>query len=48
MQQAAAVVWQERSVASLEADIASVKEIFRLQNAAELDEAETRYLPSSG
>jgi phosphoenolpyruvate phosphomutase len=48
MQRAASVVCRERSVASLEAEIASVKEIFRLQNAAELDEAETRYLPSTG
>lgn len=47
MQRAASVVCRERSVASLEAEIASVKEIFRLQNAAELDEAETRYLPST-
>ena len=47
MQRAASVVCRERSVASLEAEIASVKEIFRLQNAAELGEAETRYLPST-
>lgn len=45
MQQTAARVCRERSLAGVEEEIASVKEIFRLQNAAELDEAERRYLP---
>ncbi len=45
MQAAARQIHSERSVAGLEDRIASVKEIFRLQNAAELEEAEARYLP---
>ncbi len=47
MQQAAARIKREQSLAGVEHEIASVKEIFRLQNAAELDEAEHRYLPGS-
>jgi len=46
MQQVAVQVFAAHSVASVEHDIASVKEIFRLQNADELAEAEKRYLPS--
>lgn len=47
MQLAAARIYQERSLSGVEHEIASVKEIFRLQNAGELDEAELRYLPGS-
>ncbi len=36
-----------RSLTGVEHEIASVKEIFRLQNAEELAEAELRYLPGS-
>ena len=45
MQQTAAQIYQERSISSIESQVVSVKEIFRLQNAAELEEAEQRYLP---
>ncbi len=45
MQQTAAQISQERSIISIEGQVVPVKEIFRLQNAAELEEAEKRYLP---
>jgi phosphoenolpyruvate phosphomutase len=45
MQQTAAQIYQERSLNSIEGNVATVKEIFRLQNAAELEEAEAKYLP---
>jgi phosphoenolpyruvate phosphomutase len=45
MQQAARRIHEARSVAPLEPEIASVKEVFRLQDAAELERAEQRYLP---
>jgi phosphoenolpyruvate phosphomutase len=48
MQQTAAQIYQERSLNSIEGKVATVKEIFRLQNAAELEEAETKYLPKVG
>ena len=44
-QETAARIYRERSIASLESEIVPVKEIFRLQDAAELKEAEKRYLP---
>lgn len=47
MQRAAARICRERSVQSLEAEIAAVKEVFRLQDVAELTVAEARYLPAS-
>lgn len=46
MQQTALKVFEEQSVAGIEHDIASVKEIFRLQNADELADAEKKYLPT--
>jgi len=46
MQQTAAVIHAENSLANVEKNIASVKEIFRLQKADDLKEAERRYLPS--
>ena len=45
MQQTAASVYRERSLMSVENQVATVKEIFRLQNDAELREAEKHYLP---
>ena len=48
MQQTAAQIYQERSISSIEDQVVTVKEIFRLQNAAELEEAEQRYLPKVG
>jgi phosphoenolpyruvate phosphomutase len=48
MQQTAAQIYMERSLHTIEKEVVSVKEIFRLQNAAELQEAEQRYLPRNG
>lgn len=48
MQQTAAQISAERSLQAVERHIVPVKEIFRLQNAAELKEAENRYLPANG
>jgi phosphoenolpyruvate phosphomutase len=45
MQQTVAQIYQERSISAVESQVVTVKEIFRLQNAAELEEAEQRYLP---
>jgi phosphoenolpyruvate phosphomutase len=41
-------IYSERSVANIEDQIVSVKEIFRLQRAEELMAAEERYLPKRG
>ncbi|UCH65123.1 MAG: phosphoenolpyruvate mutase [Ignavibacterium sp.] len=46
MQQTASQIYKESSIKSVESEIVSVKEVFRLQNAAELKEAEKIYLPS--
>ena len=46
MQQTAAQIYEESSIKSVEGEIVSVKEVFRLQNAAELKEAEKIYLPA--
>jgi phosphoenolpyruvate phosphomutase len=46
MQQTAAQIHQQESVADLEGGIAPVKEVFRLQNADELQAAEDLYLPA--
>jgi len=45
MQQVSKTIFTERSLLNVEDKIAPVKEIFRLQNAGELVEAEDRYLP---
>ena len=45
MQQAARRVHAARSIEPLEAEIVPVEEIFRLQDAGELEKAEKRYLP---
>ena len=45
MQQCAATLAREQSLVSIEDGVAPVKEIFRLQGASELQEAEERYLP---
>lgn len=46
MQRVAETVSRERSVAGIEASVASLDDVFRLQNAEELEAAEQRYLPS--
>src|SRR3989344_5573886 len=45
MQQTARVIHDQESLAGAEQQIASVAEIFRLQEAAELQQAEEKYLP---
>lgn len=47
MQETAARIFSDQSLVGVEHDVATVKEIFRLQNADELAEAEKRYLPFS-
>jgi phosphoenolpyruvate phosphomutase len=46
MQSTAREIFTTQSLTSVESEIASVKEIFRLQQAAELEAAEARYLPT--
>jgi phosphoenolpyruvate phosphomutase len=46
MQKTATIINNEKSLVSVENQIVSVKEIFRLQRADELKEAEKRYLPN--
>src|SRR5262245_17369427 len=45
MQNVSRTIFKERSLVSIEDKIAPVKEVFRLQRAAELAAAEERYLP---
>jgi phosphoenolpyruvate phosphomutase len=45
MQRTAATLFEEQKLLPIEDEIVSVKEIFRLQNADELKQAEGRYLP---
>ena len=45
MQQTTKRIYEEQSLASVEPNIASVKEVFRLQGQPELDAAEKKYLP---
>jgi phosphoenolpyruvate phosphomutase len=47
MQDTAEKIGRTRSLMSVEADIVPVAEVFRLQNAEELRDAEARFLPSS-
>jgi phosphoenolpyruvate phosphomutase len=48
MQETTKKIFEEQSLIHVEDNIVSVSEIFRLQNADELKEAEKRYLPASG
>ncbi|MFN8494900.1 MAG: phosphoenolpyruvate mutase [Caldilineaceae bacterium] len=48
MQRTAATIYAEQSLVSVEPQIVSVKEVFRLQNAQELEAAEDLYLPQTG
>ena len=47
MQQAAAKIHAEQSISEIEHQIVSVKEVFRLQDAAELQSAEKKYFPTA-
>jgi len=48
MQDTSKKIFKEQSLIHIEDNIVSVSEIFRLQNADELKEAEKKYLPASG
>ncbi|NNF29445.1 MAG: phosphoenolpyruvate mutase, partial [Gemmatimonadetes bacterium] len=48
MQKTAGSIQALQSISSTESQIVPVEEIFRLQNAGELREAERRYLPRAG
>jgi phosphoenolpyruvate phosphomutase len=48
MQNTAAQIYAERSLVTVEEQIATVGEIFRLQDIAELKVAESKYLPKNG
>jgi len=45
MKETAATIYREKSIASVEPKIAPLREIFRLQNASELESSEEKYLP---
>ncbi len=46
MQTTAARIYQDRSLMGVEKEIASVKEIFRIQGEEEMSQAEAKYLPT--
>ena len=46
MQKTAKQIHDERSISAVDKELPPVAEIFRLQNASELKEAEARYLPT--
>lgn len=48
MQNTTRRIYQEESLINVEGKIVSVQEVFRLQGAEELKEAEKKYLPTSG
>jgi phosphoenolpyruvate phosphomutase len=47
MQQVASQIRRERSLVNVEPAVATLEEVFRLQNEAELSAAEARYLPAA-
>jgi phosphoenolpyruvate phosphomutase len=47
MQNTAKTIFEEQSLISVEDHVASIGEVFRLQGAEELEEAEKRYLPQN-
>jgi phosphoenolpyruvate phosphomutase len=46
MQRTTASIFETQSLVDAEKEIVPVKEVFRLQGQAELNEAEDRYLPA--
>ncbi len=48
MQETTKRIFEDRSLINVESKVASVSEVFRLQGADELKEAEKKYLPTSG
>mgnify|MGYP001242726676 CR=1 FL=1 len=47
MQSTAKVIYEEESLTNIENKVATVQEIFRLQNAEELKDADNKYLPAN-
>jgi phosphoenolpyruvate phosphomutase len=47
MQKTAEMIYKQQAISTIENEIVPVKEIFKLQNADELREAELRYLPNN-
>ena len=47
MQNTSAQIFRDQSLVNVEPKIATVAEIFRLQDDAELQEAEAKYLPKN-
>jgi phosphoenolpyruvate phosphomutase len=47
MQHVSARIFQEESLVQIEGQVASLDEVFRLQGAEELQEAERKYLPAT-
>lgn len=47
MQQTAATIYRDQNLLNVEERVASVSEVFRIQGADELEEAEKRYLPAT-
>jgi len=47
MQKTAALIYEDQSLHNVEKEVATVKEIFRLQDAVELRQAELKYLPGN-
>ncbi len=48
MKNTSRLIYEEQSLINVEDKITSVSEVFRLQGASELEEAEKKYLPSTG
>ncbi len=48
MQKTARQIFEDESLINVEGKVASITELFRLQGATELEEAEKKYLPTSG
>ncbi len=48
MQKTTRQIYRDESLVNVETKIAAVEEVFRLQGAKELEEAEKKYLPASG
>jgi len=48
MQKTAATIYKDQNLLAVEEKVASVSEVFRIQGADELEEAEKKYLPSTG
>jgi phosphoenolpyruvate phosphomutase len=45
MQETTKRIFEDQSLINVESEVANLNEVFRLQNADELEEAEKKYLP---